>query len=56
MRSITSAELHDARGDDEEQRKELGVREDILHPRRPLDIHRIDHSQDGCTHKNIQHT
>ena len=44
----TSEELHEASDDDEYESRQLGVREDVLHARRPLDVIGVDRSQQRC--------
>ena len=46
--SLAAPQLDDAGADDDEERKQLGVREDVLDERRPLHLVAVHEGQDSC--------
>ena len=49
----TSEELYEASDDDEYESGQLGVREDVLYARRPLDVIGVDGRQQRCKQQPI---
>lgn len=45
---LTSEKLISPGEDDDEEREELGVSEDILHSRRPFHVPAVDERKDAC--------